>query len=89
LSYDDDFFFDNDIHVLTVKATAEATAEANIQEDLMSDEEPYIEETPLNVDNLRDVAMCMFDLHRSNMPDHIPSRVWKFIIYDRDEQPLN
>jgi hypothetical protein len=82
---DEGFFFDDDIHALT----AEATADTNIQEDLMSKKEPFIVSTPVDIDDLAYVAMCMFGLHRSNIQDHIPSRVWKFTITDKYGRPLN
>jgi hypothetical protein len=77
--------YDADLHFLNV----EATADTNIQEDLTSEEEPFIESTQVDLDDLEYVAMCMFGLHRSNIQDHIPSRVWKFTITDRYGRPLN
>lgn len=85
LESDTQYFFDDDIEVLTV----EATADTKIQEDLMSKKEPFIISKQVDIDNLRYVAMCMLGLHRSNIQDHIPSRVWKFTITDRYGRPLN
>ena len=79
------FWFDDDIHALTV----EATADTNIQEDLKSKKESFIISKQVNIDNLRYVAKCMFGLHRSNIQDRIPSRVWKFTITEKYGRPLN
>jgi len=82
---DEQFFFDDEIDALTV----EATADTNIQEDLKSKKEPFIISKQVDIDNLRYVARCMLGLHRSNIQDHIPSRVWKFTITNKDGPPPN
>ena len=90
--------YDADLHFLNVEATADTNIQEDLtseeepfltseEEPFLTseeEEEPFIESTPVDLDDLKYVARCMFGLHRSNIQDHIPSRDWKFTITYKD-----